>query len=128
MCVCVLGVRGRVKDKHENGTVANVSISLKMYNASRCVKRAIRLRYAELRSACASAQCLPFEPSNYAEESSMIKWNALVLQYSSALADLRVCFIFLRGGNISFNIRPRGYKTFFMLNSIEHEIFPAHKC
>ena len=23
---------------------------------------------------------------------------------------------------------PRGYKTFFMLNSIEHEIFPAHKC
>ena len=23
--------------------------------------------------------------------------------------------------------RPRGYKTFFMLNSIEHEIFPAHK-
>ena len=24
--------------------------------------------------------------------------------------------------------RPRGYKTFFMLNSVEHEIFPAHKC
>ena len=24
--------------------------------------------------------------------------------------------------------RPRGYKTFSMLNSIEHEIFPAHKC
>ena len=23
---------------------------------------------------------------------------------------------------------PRGYKTFFMLNSIEHEIFSAHKC
>ena len=23
---------------------------------------------------------------------------------------------------------PQGYKTFFMLNSIEHEIFPAHKC
>ena len=23
--------------------------------------------------------------------------------------------------------RPRGYKTFFMLNSSEHEIFPAHK-
>ena len=22
----------------------------------------------------------------------------------------------------------RGYKTFFMLNSTEHEIFPAHKC
>ena len=25
-------------------------------------------------------------------------------------------------------IRPRGYKTFSMLNSVEHEIFPAHKC
>ena len=24
--------------------------------------------------------------------------------------------------------RLRGYKTFFMLNSIEHEIFPVHKC
>ena len=24
--------------------------------------------------------------------------------------------------------RPRGYKTFSMLNSTEHEIFPAHKC
>ena len=24
--------------------------------------------------------------------------------------------------------RPRGYKTFFMLNSTEHEFFPAHKC
>ena len=23
--------------------------------------------------------------------------------------------------------RARGYKTFFMLNSIEYEIFPAHK-
>ena len=24
--------------------------------------------------------------------------------------------------------RARGYKTFSMLNSTEHEIFPAHKC
>ena len=24
--------------------------------------------------------------------------------------------------------RPRGYKTCFMLNSAEHEIYPAHKC
>ena len=23
---------------------------------------------------------------------------------------------------------PRGYRTFFMLNSAEHEIYPAHKC
>ena len=25
-------------------------------------------------------------------------------------------------------IRPRGYKTLFMLNSVEHEILNAHKC
>ena len=25
-------------------------------------------------------------------------------------------------------IRAQGYKTFFMLNSTEHEIFPVHKC
>ena len=24
--------------------------------------------------------------------------------------------------------KPRGYKTFFMFNSTEYEIFPAHKC
>ena len=24
--------------------------------------------------------------------------------------------------------RPQGYKTFFMLNSAEHELIPAHKC
>ena len=30
--------------------------------------------------------------------------------------------------NMQGKIRPRGYKTFFMLNSVEHEIFPAHKC
>ena len=24
--------------------------------------------------------------------------------------------------------RPKGYKTFFMLNSTEHEIYHAHKC
>ena len=27
-----------------------------------------------------------------------------------------------------YDTRPRGYKTFFMLNSIKHEIFPAHIC
>ena len=25
-------------------------------------------------------------------------------------------------------LRPRGYKTFFILNSAEHKIYPAHKC
>ena len=28
----------------------------------------------------------------------------------------------------SEDVRGRGYKTFFMLNSTEDEIFPLHKC
>ena len=28
----------------------------------------------------------------------------------------------------SFQTRSRGYKTFFILNSAEHEMYPAHKC
>ena len=27
-----------------------------------------------------------------------------------------------------YNTWPRGYKTFFVHNSTEHEIYPAHKC
>ena len=26
------------------------------------------------------------------------------------------------------SVRPQGYKTFFKLNSTEHEIYPDHKC
>ena len=29
--------------------------------------------------------------------------------------------------NLLNGARPRGYKTFFMLNSVEHEILNAHK-
>ena len=29
---------------------------------------------------------------------------------------------------VSDALRPRGYKTFSMLNSAKHEHFPAHKC
>ena len=31
-------------------------------------------------------------------------------------------------GFIVLTIRPRGYKTFFMLSSAETKIYPAHKC
>ena len=34
----------------------------------------------------------------------------------------------LRGLAILNKAWARGYKTFFMLNSTEHGIFPAHKC
>ena len=33
----------------------------------------------------------------------------------------------LRGG-ANMETWPRGYKTFFILNSAEHEIYPANKC
>ena len=32
-----------------------------------------------------------------------------------------------KSGNRTDQIRPRGYKTFFMLNSAEHEIFSGNK-
>ena len=32
------------------------------------------------------------------------------------------------GYSIKHETRPQGYKTFFILNSAEHEIYPAHKC
>ena len=34
----------------------------------------------------------------------------------------------LKEVDISAQTRPRGYETFFMLNSVEHEISPAYKC
>ena len=30
-------------------------------------------------------------------------------------------------GKVVSSTRSRGYKTFFMLNSVEHEVFNAHK-
>ena len=44
-------------------------------------------------------------------------WNGFGIDIVSAI------------GKLSCELsRPRGYKTFFMLNSTEHEIFPAHTC
>ena len=37
-------------------------------------------------------------------------------------------YAFQRGLANYNNIRPRDYKTFFMLNSAEHEVYHAHKC
>ena len=35
---------------------------------------------------------------------------------------------FIWGDYTSREHSPGGYKNFFMLNSAEHEIYPAHKC
>ena len=35
---------------------------------------------------------------------------------------------FLKLKQVDFTTKLQGYKTFFMLNSTEHEIYPAHKC
>ena len=35
--------------------------------------------------------------------------------------------LFFKVGLLKYLTRPRGYKTFFLLNSVEHEILNAHK-
>ena len=34
----------------------------------------------------------------------------------------------LRAVVVTYNNQVRGYETFFILNSTEHKIYPAHKC
>ena len=58
-----------------------------------------------------------------------------IMVYLNTKINLRQCIIYIEPPNFdaadycdSPGIRPRGYKTFSMLNSAEHEIFPAHKC
>ena len=47
------------------------------------------------------------------------------MQYCAILSKfLKACKIFLKDDEHW----PRGYKTFFMLNSAEHENYPANKC
>ena len=36
--------------------------------------------------------------------------------------------VIIEAASVSFEVRPRGYKTFFMLNSTEHKIYHAQKC
>ena len=38
------------------------------------------------------------------------------------------CLSFYDQADYQYTTRPRAYNTFFMFNSTEHEIFPAHKC
>ena len=37
-------------------------------------------------------------------------------------------FLVLQSSGLGRESRPRGYKTFFVLTSAAHEIYPAHKC
>ena len=56
--------------------------------------------------------------------------DILILTYGVIGGTCMVNFC-LRSKNVIYDVVastwPRGYKTFFMPNSIEHEIFPAHK-
>ena len=64
-------------------------------------------------------------------------WKGIVLQGSKReVGKSRKCLLCTIGGKrkctntteqLKRNIWPRGYKTFFMLNSVEHEILNAHK-
>ena len=48
--------------------------------------------------------------------------------YASTLIFCYIKHCYLKVPSYIKEYRPRGYETFFMLNSIEHEIFPVHKC
>ena len=52
--------------------------------------------------------------------SSIVGILTLMSRKKSYSAELSMIFY-------NLETRPRGYKTFFMLNSIEHEILTAHK-
>ena len=41
--------------------------------------------------------------------------------------NFKILTIYRRGGHFRDVTRPRGYKTFVVLNSVEHEILNAHK-
>ena len=68
-------------------------------------------------------------------------WNFFVTECTIKLCKLNFCKKF--SGTFKFSLLsvhsvsdelgnektwPRGYKTFFILNSAEHGIYPAHKC
>ena len=56
------------------------------------------------------------------------KWWT-VQRSSTELLFINLLFVFVRIlSQTVWLIRPRGYKTFFRLNSTEHLNFPAHKC
>ena len=53
--------------------------------------------------------------------------QGIIMKYENQSCVIQLLTVFFSSITIP-NIWPQGYKTFFMLNSIEHEIFPAHKC
>ena len=61
--------------------------------------------------------------NNLTKLSDKIKMNVYTFSESNS-CHIHFCLLTM-GDNSN---RARGYKTFFMLNSTEHEIFPAHKC
>ena len=50
-----------------------------------------------------------------------------LIGYDILFEMFRDIFTNLKSTTVENGIRPRGYKTFFMLNSAEHEICPANK-
>ena len=54
--------------------------------------------------------------------------TSLSLYLAPLLKHEKYKFSALVNGKQWLTFRPQGYKTFFMLNSTEHEIFPAQKC
>ena len=54
----------------------------------------------------------------------MLKWRRIRHKLKIKPFGLYVKFL---SDSRRLHIGPRGYKTFFMLNSVEHDFFPANK-
>ena len=60
------------------------------------------------------------QPEGCAAENPLFEWAVSLGHVRN-----KVDFVPLASEDVAW---AQGYKTFFMLNSTEHEIFPAHKC
>ena len=64
----------------------------------------------------------------YDYQTKSVEFNFTVTQESNGGKGFIVCFKSKSVLLYTILTWPRGYKTFFVLNSTEYEIFPAHKC
>ena len=64
---------------------------------------------------------LSFGSKDYTKELKTVECTSCTNTCSNHGTIMKSCYFEMK-------VRPRGYKTFFMLNSVEHEIFLTHKC
>ena len=72
---------------------------------------------------------LSYKPASHSLHSKTNNTKKHLLSFKPANETMALTVFDLLGALAPINACwPRGYKTFFMLNSTEHEIYPARKC